>query len=208
MLVFFGRRELFIGVGILYAILLTLWWRKRKPAYLLFFSLFWLYLLLLVSVVVYPFEVNLAPGSYPEPPKINLIPFHESNCGHAGSCVLETVGNVLLTVPFGFGISFLLKLKPRTVPWVALSLGVGIELQQLVMSLILRSDFRTVDINDALLNALGVLLGYALFRLFARGYVRSAQVLGFRDKWLLRDIYEVAQRAEMQDIAQAALSSQ
>ncbi len=208
MLVFFGRRELFIGVGILYAILLMLWWRKRKPAYLLFFSLFWLYLLLLVSVVVFPFEINLAPGSSPEAPKIILIPFYVTNCERLGSCVLETVGNVLLTVPFGFGISFLWKLKPRVIPWLGLSLGVGIELQQLIVSLIFRSDFRTVDINDALLNALGVWLGYLLFRFSARAYVRLAEALSFQDKWLLRDIYEVARQGAMQDGLKEAVTSQ
>ncbi|MFD7525747.1 VanZ family protein [Paenibacillus chitinolyticus] len=45
--------------------------------------------------------------------------------------------------------------------------GVAIEGAQLVLSLLIRAGYRTVDVNDVLLNFIGVLLGYGCYHLFA-----------------------------------------
>ena len=48
----------------------------------------------------------------------------------------------------------------------------ALETAQLGVSLLIGAAYRSVDINDVLLNAAGVLLGYALFRGCAWGYAR------------------------------------
>jgi glycopeptide antibiotics resistance protein len=50
---------------------------------------------------------------------------------------------------------------------VALAVGLSTEGIQLLISLAFQSAFRSVDINDTLLNAFGVLVGYAVFLMFA-----------------------------------------
>ena len=103
--------------------------------------------------------------------------------------------NILLTIPFGFGINFLLRIKPRSFLWLAPTTGLVLELSQLFVLVIFKSWFHAIDINDAISNGLGVLIGYAIFRVFARVYVKIAESSGFKHKWLLADIYRVASYA-------------
>jgi glycopeptide antibiotics resistance protein len=74
-------------------------------------------------------------------------------------------------------------------------LGFGIELTQLLFNLILRYPYRVVDITDALLNAAGVLIGYALFRLFSRLFIAITSILPASPTGLLAYIQDVASRA-------------
>jgi glycopeptide antibiotics resistance protein len=78
--------------------------------------------------------------------------------------------NILLGVPLGFGLNFLRRVQVRTLPWIALGFGFTIEALQLVSSLIVGHPRHIADINDLLLNAFGVALGYAVFRGIARVY--------------------------------------
>jgi glycopeptide antibiotics resistance protein len=74
--------------------------------------------------------------------------------------------NVLLTVPFGFGLSFVTKVRGRDVLLAGVLLSVGIEgLQLLADALYLALPTWSVDINDVILNSLGVFTGYGAFRL-------------------------------------------
>jgi glycopeptide antibiotics resistance protein len=63
-------------------------------------------------------------------------------------------------------VSFIARLKARDFLWLALTVGLSIELAQLAVSLVIGGAYRGVDINDVLLNAAGVLIGFACFRLF------------------------------------------
>lgn len=74
--------------------------------------------------------------------------------------------NILLTVPFGFGLPFVLDIRGRDVLLVGILFSVGIEIVQLLAdALYLALPTWSVDINDVFLNSLGVVLGYAAFRL-------------------------------------------
>jgi glycopeptide antibiotics resistance protein len=111
-------------------------------------------------------------------------------------CIKGIVDNVVLTIPFGFGVSFLVRIKARDFVWLPFAVGLVFEISQLIISLAFRSGFRAVDINDVLLNGTGVLIGYVAFRLFAWTYLRTAECFHFRYKWLLADIYDVAVQVE------------
>ena len=86
-------------------------------------------------------------------------------------CVRNIVDSILLTMPFGFGVSFIAQIKAGNIPWLALTVGLVFEAIQLAISLIFKSLFRVIDINDLLLNTIGVLLGYGVFMVFARAYL-------------------------------------
>lgn len=82
--------------------------------------------------------------------------------------------NVLVSVPFGFGLPFVLRVRPGTVIGLGLLFSVGIEMTQLVAdAFYLALPTWSIDINDVLLNATGVIVGYATFRLCGPLYVRS-----------------------------------
>lgn len=191
MLIYFDAYDFLIGVGILVVLLPILWWKKHSLVYLLFFSVFWAYLLAVVRAVFFPFVINTDHAGTIFTPSVNLIPFYFGSCSMPELCIRGILENIILTIPFGFWINFLVKIKPRNFFWLALAVGLGFEFSQLVISLVFRSGFRAVDINDAILNATGVLLGYALFRAFAWVYLKATEHFGIQHKWLFADIYDV-----------------
>ena len=198
-LIRFDGSDFLIGVGVLFVLLIFLWQQKRRLSYLLFFSIFWIYLLVVVKTVIFPFIINLDYGSPRIMPTINLIPFYFGYCSIPEYCVLGIVGNIILTMPFGFGINFLVKVKPRNILGLALAVGFGFEFSQLVISLVFRSGFRSIDINDVILNAIGVLIGYALFRAFALAYIKIAGYFEIKQKWLFAYIYDVSSQTQDDD---------
>ena len=165
MMIDFTYTHLLIGVVALLIILMVLWKQKRRLSYLFCFSIFWMYMITVVSVIVFPFPIF---GDYQYPnfkPNINLVPFAFSGCEMINVCLRNVFENILITIPFGFGISFIASLKPKDFLSLAILVGFAFETIQLIIAL-LASPFRVVDINDVILNAAGVLLGYGFYRIF------------------------------------------
>lgn len=82
--------------------------------------------------------------------------------------------NVLLTVPFGFGLPFVFHLRGREVLLMGVLFSFGIELAQLAAdALYLALPPWSIDINDVFLNSLGVFVGYGAFRLVSIIYRKT-----------------------------------
>jgi glycopeptide antibiotics resistance protein len=130
---------------------------------------------------------------------INLIPFYLPN-GYLENkdliqfAFVQFASNILLTMPFGFGVNFVARLRRRDFLWVPFAVGFGIELSQLVINWILGYPYRVVDITDALLNAVGVLIGYGFFRLFSTVYIAVSSSIHKEPRGLFAYIHEVASR--------------
>lgn len=100
---------------------------------------------------------------------LNLVPFREvlRTFHHQSWHQIVRVfgGNFLLLVPFTL-LGPVLWPRLRAWRW-ALALGVGlsasIELLQLALCALLQDPYRSVDIDDVIVNTAGALLGYALF---------------------------------------------
>ena len=188
------------AVGILVLLLLILWFRKHSLSYLLCAAVFGIYLLFALDKVFFPIAIS---GSYAQSMRqepfslfINLIPFQFGPFGATLEDAFVTLmQNVLLTIPFGFGLSFILPIKARHFLWLAFAVGFGIELSQLVISLILGYPYRYIDINDVLMNALGVLIGYSLFVIFSRLYLCASRYVPLSHRGLTAYIHAVASRA-------------
>jgi glycopeptide antibiotics resistance protein len=89
-------------------------------------------------------------------------------------------GNILLTVPFGVGIGLLTRRRGWEVVRLALIADLALEGTQLLFKIIgVRHPF-AVDINDVLLNALGVVVGYGVCLLARRGVQMVRIYLGDR----------------------------
>lgn len=79
--------------------------------------------------------------------------------------------NILLTVPFGLGLPFVLSVSPRTVVMLGVLFSVGIELAQGIADVTgLALPTWSVDINDVLLNSFGVMVGVGCFFLAHLAY--------------------------------------
>jgi len=144
-----------------------------------------------ISVVVFPFPVGYSNPEFRL--NINFIPFSFGSCfDYLPEICLRTIyENILLTIPFGFGISFIARIKPQNIIWLAVAVGLTFEIIQLLISLIVRNSFRSVDINDVILNTIGVLVGYAVFRVFGWLYFAITEKFEIRHKNVFAYVYDV-----------------
>lgn len=185
-----------MGILILIVVLAILWRRQHSVSYLVFFSIFWVYVMVGLDKAFFPIQIN---GLYvdvmrqaPLMSQVNLVPLYFSKYGLSVAGYFGLLDNILLTVPFGFGLNFLSRLRLKDFLWLSITVGFGIEAVQFVMTLILRYPYRVVDINDVLLNAVGALIGYGLFKVFAWLYLAIIQPLNIKPRGLLAYIYSVA----------------
>lgn len=183
--------------GLLLMILPVVAWRRsRSFSYVLCVAVFGIYGLFVLDQVFFPMQVS---GEYVEIMRdrdlfsgVNLIPLEFGRFGTLQSSLSTLLLNILLTVPFGFGIRFILPVRSETILWLAPAVGLSLELTQLIISILLQYPYRTVDIHDFLMNTLGVFVGYLLFRLFALGYVSLTNRLDIEHYGLSEYVFEVA----------------
>ena len=186
-----------IGMLGLMMVLLILRRRGRSLEYLFFFAVFWIYLLFGIKETLLPIDIS---ADYLEvmrrevsfTDRLNLIPLFYGPYATFESIFPAVSQNILLTLPFGFGICFLTRLKPQIFLWLGFAVGLGIEAAQLAISIPLGFPYRVTDINDVLANAAGVMLGYAGFRLFAWAYLGLVNRTGRQPTGLAGFIYETA----------------
>lgn len=177
MLMFMDLNAFYIAFVVLALVLIGVWLKNKDPFQVFFVFVFGVYIINVVSVVVFPFPIGYDVSDFKL--NINLIPFDFGYCDAFSLelCIREIYQNILLTIPFGFGINFIARIKPKNILWLAFGVGFAFEFVQLVISIIVRSPFRAVDINDLILNAIGVLLGYGIFRIFGIMYLHVVQRL-------------------------------
>lgn len=150
---------------------------------------FFTYCLLFVKVAFFPIDLvdtSMAVGFRPHN---NIIPF-TSMWESVTSSVSPTVamrqvgGNILLFIPLGFYLSFWWKrincASKSMVMGMVFSLT--IEVVQFILSLLLNGIYRVFDIDDVILNTLGFVIGFILFKM-ARPYITNS----FAKKQLLNN---------------------
>ncbi|MFT8319047.1 MAG: VanZ family protein [Sporolactobacillus sp.] len=132
---------------------------KKSLPYLLFFSIMYIYLCFVIDYTQFPIyttenlRIAFGPLLWHS---INLIPFK-------GFAFKTSLLNVLLTIPFGFGLSFVYKTNLKRIAVASILIGVIIELLQLIIGIIDGFMLRVVDINDVIFNFIGSLIGYVIF---------------------------------------------
>ena len=181
------------------ALLAYSWRQKHRVSTVIFLSIFFIYLFFAIEIVFFPIWVDNGFANRTEGFRygINLIPFNWDMSFIPHIVIMQIVQNILLTVPFGFGISFVMKLKPRDFLWISLALGIGIEFIQFCISYVVGYTYRVIDINDAILNTLGVVIGYALFRVFGRVFfwiMQKLEVRNIRQLEILNDTRLIIQQ--------------
>ena len=150
--------------------------RRMEAGHLTATVIFTLYLVGGANFVILPltYDPKLAGevGPIPIERLIELTPFFFPGGDSLSSEQLFL--NVVLTVPFGFGLPFVIRLPGRSVLLVGLLVSLGIELAQLAAdALYLALPPWSIDINDVFLNSLGVAVGYGAFRVLSAVYAKS-----------------------------------
>lgn len=177
-----------------YLLLLRPWraWTKRK-AVLAFFGLYMVGLLALAlegeylslgSMLSRAIErIHTGRG-------INLIPFRSivsyfKYYSREGFLV-NFLGNIVLFMPWGFGLVLLWKRKQRVLSVVlySLALTLSIEIVQLLIE-------RSVDIDDILLNFAGSCLGAAVYFLLRKKFPKMGELADARHETSWRQMSEI-----------------
>ena len=160
--------ELLLDFGLLalaYAAVWALRLRRHEQRYRVWFTLLWLYLCAVACVTLMPFRLPI-PGANPLfLEEINLEPFRDIKRGYlyARSGV---VLNCLMFLPFGFFAALLWRgYTWRRALVTGLCVTGAVECWQLLVG-------RAFDIDDLMLNTLGVLAGFGLLRLLEHGAPR------------------------------------
>lgn len=155
-----------------------LWMRRKKtPAYLLFFTTFYIYLYKVLDYTLLQFQSllllkRLAPSlmvnGVAAPASINLIPLVTLTSADVRTSLL----NILLMAPFGFGLPFITDFSARRIIVAGALFSIAIELLQLLTGLAAGVTFRIADINDVIFNTVGVAAGCVIFVGLGRAYRR------------------------------------
>ena len=133
---------------------------KNKNKFIVYEELlkliFIIYILMFFQIVTYQDVISYGN---------NFIPFKELTRYSIGSSLFykNVIGNILLFMPYGFFISYYLRFEKKD-KWYALGLiflvSISIECVQLLIG-------RCFDVDDILLNLIGGMVGYYVYRLLA-----------------------------------------
>lgn len=129
------------------------------------YSLFYIYIMLVFGVTLFP--IQNYPLEYP--PEQNFIPTNTIKMliVHLPTTIAikQILGNIVMFMPFGYLLPFFKKNKPFVNCVVfALAFSVFIELLQFVLgATFVGSQYRSVDIDDVILNFIGAIIGYIIF---------------------------------------------
>ncbi len=172
-----------------YIIFLVVWLlRKKKASSILFFSLFYFYVMTVISVTLFPLPVdktyiedtkevhdmednNYIPFTFLSDAIVQLTPVPHDTFGYDFRLMMvmrQTGGNILLGMPFGFLLPLVFEKRNSffRVMVAGFYFSFAIEASQFLMSRMVGYSYRLTDVDDILLNCLGVALGYSCLRVF------------------------------------------
>nr|WP_286672277.1 VanZ family protein [Cohnella hashimotonis] len=134
--------------------------------YILFWSTLFLYFIFVIQYTLFPIPVNAQYLSVMREQisfstNVNLFPLWVDS--KFTLLTREHILNTFMGVPLGFLINYLKRRNILNIFFLGLAFGLGIEIIQLSISLILNYFYRIIDINDIFFNMSGVIIGYVLF---------------------------------------------
>ena len=170
MVYYFDNIYLLSALGLfLLALILYLKFAKKKSAfYLFFFIIMYVYLCYVVYLTQFPIYategMKIAFGGQNVWREMNLVPLKSIIINFS----VDSVLNILLTIPFGFALPFLFKITWRNTTLAGICIGTLIELGQLISALIVGFTIRHINIDDVILNLAGTIIGYVVFLIFKK----------------------------------------
>ncbi|PAE22506.1 hypothetical protein CHH80_00650 [Bacillus sp. 7504-2] len=146
-----------IGISL---ILILRYKYKKSTIHLLFTSLFYIYICMLIKYTQFP--ITFLPDIMSKQSLedvINIVPFINFM-----RSLTNYLLNILMTIPFGFLLPLIKKCNLKTIFLWSLILPIMLEGLQLLFALLKKYTERIVDINDAIMNGFGVLIGFIFYK--------------------------------------------
>ena len=138
----------------------------------LILSVFVLYVSIVLEVTIVP--ASISGLNNPREPALNVIPvintykqfistLAETNKTDTGYALENIIGNILLFLPLGMFLPYLFRAfnSIRNLILICLLGSLTIELTQLILRQF--GTYRTVDIDDIILNTIGGILGWLIY---------------------------------------------
>ncbi|MBS4761241.1 VanZ family protein [Carnobacteriaceae bacterium zg-ZUI252] len=148
-------------IGVYYFVCLPRW-RKRGESVLIVRTLFSFYLLVVLMLTVSPVVTSLPFIFNAQFSRmVNMMPFVDI-LDHRDFAISQVVLNILLTIPFGFFLPGVYKMKKQAwmkTVFATFLFSLTIELTQFILA-----NGRITDITDILTNTFGGVVGFALYR--------------------------------------------
>jgi glycopeptide antibiotics resistance protein len=193
-----------LGLALLALLLPVSWWLRRSFSFLLFFSVFWVFLLLAAGLTLFPMPLYFLEDWFTRQPlavmlsRVNLIPFFLNWLipGHPWLSRFDMAANILMTIPLGFFFNLLAPLRIKHAVLLVAVIGLMFEGAQLALSLLLGLVYRSIDINDVLMNGLGALIGYVAFRVLAWLYLALLRLFQAQPRGVFAYLQQAAIRVE------------
>lgn len=148
---------------------------KKSLAYLIFFTIFYVYIFKVLDYTLFQFQSlivlklfmpDLILNGQTAEKAMNLIPLMTLTSQDLETSLL----NILLLIPFGFGLPFISNYHMQKIVIIGALFSIVIEVMQLITGFLAKITFRVADINDVIFNTIGVAIGYLLFVGFVRIY--------------------------------------
>lgn len=190
MVIFFSGWILYSFIILYLLIIFLLKFRfKKSYTYILFFSIMYVYLYHLINITQFPIYIDdfqrEVLGGQNVWKEMNLIPF--KNVFYMASIL-----NIIMTIPLGFGLPFLIKHNLKKVVIIGFFAGFFLEAMQLLTALYAGYTFRVIDINDLIFNWLGTLIGYLIvFKLFKYLFDYFVKKLEIKQNTIIRYISNI-----------------
>lgn len=126
-------------------------------------TLFFLSVLVLINFTIFPIPVGIRRFDL----HFNFVPFSSiyGSLHHSWYIVplRQLAGNMLLFMPIGFFIPLLWE-KLRNL-WKVTLLGFSLSFSIEFLQLTLLANMRSADVDDIILNTIGTILGYSIYRI-------------------------------------------
>ena len=128
-------------------------------------NLFALYLLLLIKITILPIWIDVVYM-----PQVNImemiqfVPFHTIIENLTDGYYIPIIGNILLLMPLIIGISLLKseKISKKKLLVIGVACSLLIEMVQLITDIITKTNAHILDIDDVILNIVGIILSLLL----------------------------------------------
>lgn len=151
--------------GLLIWLFIMLFIKKDSISKVIFVSCCFVYSVIVLGIVLCPIPYQIG-AAYPVPH--NLIPFKTiaGTLAHGvtRTAVFQIVGNILVAVPYGTAA---MVIRPKTSiltkVLIAISFPAIVETLQAITGLVINSQYRSFDVDDFFLNAVGVGIGYLVY---------------------------------------------
>lgn len=163
---------LFGAIGLVLGLVIAFLF-KAKPLKILFWSVFYVYIIVVLGLTLFPIPYQGAElfDSVPN----NFIPFRTIistlQMGLTVTAFIQIAGNILIAAPYGVVLDLTMRKSNKI--WLflfPLLFPLVIELLQFIIGFAIGYNYRSVDIDDFILNALGGYLGILFSKLFFKNY--------------------------------------